>query len=185
MSKVLVLYKSKYGSARQYAEWLAMDLNADLRELSESGASFWADYTTIVFCGGVYANTINGMKAIVKKSRVLTGKKTVIIACGLSDPHNVNALKRVERSLYEKFPQVAEMNLKLFLVQGGVCFEHMSFFDRLIIRFLKRALRMKKPEALNDEERQLLAVLNKDSDFKDHSLLQPIVGYITSSSTRG
>lgn len=32
--KNLVLYKSKYGNTKQYAQWLSEELNWDLRDLS-------------------------------------------------------------------------------------------------------------------------------------------------------
>jgi menaquinone-dependent protoporphyrinogen IX oxidase len=175
MSEILVLYKSKYGSTKQYAEWIAEDINADLRELSTFDVSLLGNYSTVIFCGGLYANTINGVKILAKKSAVLKGKKMAIVACGLSDPANEKAFKRVQKGLNNNFKRLKDLNVKLFLVQGGIHYAQMQFFDKTVMKFLKKSLQLKKPEALSAEERQMLAVLGKDVDFTNRADIQPIV----------
>jgi len=36
MNKVLIIYFSKYGTTKQYAEWIAADLNSDIHSINNS-----------------------------------------------------------------------------------------------------------------------------------------------------
>ena len=177
MSNILVLYKSKYGSTKQYAEWIAADLSADLYEASSFSSGSWEDYSTIVYCGGIYANNINGVKTIIKNQAKLSGKKIIIVACGLSNPNNKELFERIENGLYRKLPQTIKDGVNFFLLRGGVTYSELRFFDDKVLKMLEKMLQSKNPQTLGPEEREMLEVLGKDFSFVDRASIQPIVEY--------
>ena len=48
-NKITVIYKSKYGTSKKYAGWIAIKLDADLYELSDITSGDLLDYEKIVF----------------------------------------------------------------------------------------------------------------------------------------
>ncbi|WP_253199588.1 flavodoxin domain-containing protein [Clostridium gasigenes] len=55
MSKSVIVYKSKYGSTKVYAQWIAKKLEADIYEVNEVKVDKLLDYNNIIFGGGLYA----------------------------------------------------------------------------------------------------------------------------------
>ena len=65
MGKGLVLYKSKYGATKKYAQMTAEEFGADLLEIDKwKGAA--EGYDWVVFCGAIYASGISGLKTLKK-----------------------------------------------------------------------------------------------------------------------
>lgn len=64
MSKVLVLYKSKYGSCEKYARWIAEDTGADISDISSFDTERLGNYDVVVFGGSLYAVGIIGLSVI-------------------------------------------------------------------------------------------------------------------------
>ena len=62
--KTIVLYKSKYGSAQRYAQWIAEDINADLYDASNAKPEELLKYDTVVFGGSLYRVGILGISLI-------------------------------------------------------------------------------------------------------------------------
>ena len=60
MAKIVVVYKSKYGSTEKYAHWIAEDVKADIFKADNVKLDILLDYDTIVYCGGLYAGGILG-----------------------------------------------------------------------------------------------------------------------------
>lgn len=52
MSKVVVLYQSKYGATQKYAQWLAAELACDLVETKKADIDQIATYDVIILGGG-------------------------------------------------------------------------------------------------------------------------------------
>ena len=68
--KTIVIYKSKTGFVRKYAEWIAEDLLADIFEVSKVNINMLAKYDTVIFGGSLHAVGIN---VSAKESTYRTG----------------------------------------------------------------------------------------------------------------
>ena len=55
MSKTIVIYKTKYGSAKKYAHWISQSLGADLFDVKDVSVQMINSYDTIIYGGGLYA----------------------------------------------------------------------------------------------------------------------------------
>ena len=64
MSKIVVVYKSKYGSTKKYAEWIAKAAHADLFPCSKISIEKLMEYDTIIYGGGLYMVGIIGFSLI-------------------------------------------------------------------------------------------------------------------------
>lgn len=87
INKVVVIYKSKYGSAQRYAQWIADEVKADLFERSKITLNDILKYDTIVYGGSLYAAGILGISLIKKNFDKLKDKKVIVFSVGASPAH--------------------------------------------------------------------------------------------------
>ena len=82
--KTIVIYKSKTGFVRKYAEWIAEDLGADIFEVSKVNLNILKKYDTLIYGGSLHAVGIIGVKFITKNFDKLMDKRLVVFATGAS-----------------------------------------------------------------------------------------------------
>ncbi|MGH4118018.1 flavodoxin domain-containing protein [Clostridium sp.] len=61
-----MVYKSKTGFVRNYAEWITEELSADIFEVSKVDINMLTKYDTVVYGGSLHAVGINGVNFITK-----------------------------------------------------------------------------------------------------------------------
>ena len=82
MKNIAVIYKSKYGTTKQYAKWIAEELGASLFEASSINPSQLMTYDVVVYGGGLYAGGIIGVKLVTGNPC----KSLVVFTVGAADP---------------------------------------------------------------------------------------------------
>jgi flavodoxin len=108
--KTVVIYKSKSGFVKKYAEWIAEDLSADIFEPSKATPEMLTDYDTVIYGGGLYAVGINGVKLIKQNLDKLKGKKVVVFASGAS-PSREEIISEVRNKNFTSEQQELKWNL--------------------------------------------------------------------------
>ena len=86
-NRTVVIYKTKYGSAKQYAQWLAEELKADLFENSKFSPSMFKDYENIIYGGSLYAVGILGISLIKNNFDKIKDKNVIVFSVGASPAH--------------------------------------------------------------------------------------------------
>ena len=84
MSKTIVIYKTKYGSAKKYAHWISQSLGADLFDVKDVSVQMLNSYDTIIYGGGLYAGGLLGFSFIKKNYELIKNKNVVVFAVGSS-----------------------------------------------------------------------------------------------------
>ena len=168
--KGIILYTSKYGATKRYAEWLAEETGFDCVETKRAKIEDVKQYDTILLGGGIYASGIAGLSFLKKNIEHLREKK-VIVFCDGASPYEERA-----------FQQIVAHNLKDSLA-GLPCFycrgawdpDAMSLADRTLCRMLQKAVAKKKPEDCEIWEKALLEAGDQKHDWTDRSYLAPIL----------
>ena len=62
----IILYKSKYGATRKYAEWLSERTGFSYIETDKSDIGVISGYDVIILGGGIYASGIAGLSFLKK-----------------------------------------------------------------------------------------------------------------------
>ncbi|HEY8445196.1 MAG TPA: flavodoxin domain-containing protein, partial [Bacilli bacterium] len=88
MKKTAVIYKTKYGSTKKYAEWIAQNLSCDIFDAREVKVNDLLKYDVIIFGGGLYASGIIGIQTITKNYSKLKDKEIIIFTCGITNPED-------------------------------------------------------------------------------------------------
>ncbi|MDY4080787.1 MAG: flavodoxin domain-containing protein [Candidatus Metalachnospira sp.] len=171
----VVLYGSKYGSTKQYAEWIAEELNADLFDVNDANLQNIKNYDTIIYGGAVYAGGITGINFIVKNYDQLKNAKLVIFTCGIADPSIDINKENLIKNVLKKFPKASADEFALFHLRGAMDYSKMCFLHKTMMSALVK--KIKNKSSLTDEERCILDTYGKTVDFVDKSTIWPIIRY--------
>lgn len=172
--KTVVIYKSKSGFSRKYAEWIAEELSADIFEASNVTADMLTAYDTVIYGGGLYIVGINGVKLITQNLDKLIGKKVVVFTTGAS-PSREEAISEVKN---KNFTSEQLKHIQFFYLRGGFDYSKLKLFDKVLMTLLKWKIKMKKE--LTPDERGMLAAYDKPTDFTIKKKIDEIISYVNS-----
>ena len=97
MGKDLVLYQSKYGASRSYAEWLGAAWGCPACALQDCKGGLGA-YQRIVLVGGLYAGSMAGLKRFFRLCEGTPHERAAVLCVGASlRPARPGALGRAGR----------------------------------------------------------------------------------------
>lgn len=169
----VILYQSKYGTTRKYAQWLSDATNFDLLEMMQAKGTDLSHYEVIVFGGGIYASGIAGLNALKKQLTRLSPRKVVIFCVGAS-PYDEKALAAVK----EHNMDGPLKGLPLFYCRGRLDMPAMTFIDRNLCKMLQKATAKKDPSSCEPWERALMEAGEGKCDWSDQTYLKPILDEI-------
>ena len=170
----MILYKSKYGSTKQYAEWLAEALNADMVELDSATYKQLRGYEKLIIGSHVMASGVKGIKWLKKNYDHLGGKRIALFAVGASPANEKDIQILRERSLGKELEA-----LPLFYLRGRWNEPSMTWPDRKLCGFLKKEIQKKSVEELESWERALLEAYQQGGevalDWMSREQLDPLL----------
>jgi len=172
--KTIVIYKSKTGFTKKYAEWIAEELSGDIFNVSKVTVSMLTEYDNIIFGGGLYAVGINGVKLITQNIDRLKDKKLVVFATGAS-PVRENIINEVRD---KNFTQEQQKYIKFFYLRGGFNYKKLNSFDKFLMTLLKWKIKNKKKEELTNDEIGMLAVYDRPVDYTQKGSLKDLISYV-------
>lgn len=168
--KGIVLYTSKYGATKRYAEWIAEETGFDCMETKQAKIEDVKNYDAVILGGGIYASSIAGLSFLKKNIRQLQGKK-IIVFCDGASPYEENAFRQiVEHSMKDDLADIP-----CFYCRGAWDFEKMSFVDRNLCKMLLKAVSKKNPEDCEVWERALMEAGTDKYDWTDRASIRPIL----------
>ena len=171
----IVLYQSKYGSAKKYAEWISAETGFECIETKKADIKEVVKYDIVVLCGGIYTSGIAGLSFFKKNIGKLSGKKLAVLFCCAS-PYDENAV----RQLRDFNMKDALSDIPLFYGRGAWDMEAMSFKDRTLCSMLQKAVAGKEPEKCEIWEKALLEAGTEKHDWTDKKYIEPLIAYINS-----
>ena len=177
MSKVLVMYYSKYGSAKNYAQWIATELGADIYPVNKVPANNFDNYDAIILGSSLYAGSISGIDIIIKNYEQIKTKKLILFTCGIADyskPENINT---INARLNKEIPPDIMQNFKVFYLRGGMNYKKLSLKHKIMMWLLKKMIERKKEEELAEDDKELLKTYGEELDFMDKSSITGIIDY--------
>lgn len=161
-----VVYQSKYGSTRQYAEWLSEALQVKLINVKENKAPAINSYDFLVFCSPVYYGKLLISSFIKKNWRILKGRKVyLLVVAGMDEKAEDDINNMLDANFDQKF---AEYKIKWYYSGGRMEVEKLGFFERFLINRLAKMVKEEK-----EKEK-----LQKGYDFIDRQKLNSLVAQI-------
>lgn len=175
MKKSIVIYDSKYGSTKRYAQWIAEDLGGDLVAQKDADPRNLDSYDVIVYGGGLYAGGVSGISFLTKNFSKIKDKRILLFTCGLGDPkvpENVKNIRtRLDKTLSDEMREV----IRIFHLRGAMDYSKLSFLHRSMMSMVQKSVQKKDPATRTQEDIQMLETFGKSVDFTDRAAIEPLI----------
>jgi len=166
MKKILILYKSKSGHAKEYAELFHKHLDADIEEFKKYKQSY-QEYTEIYYLGGLYIGGINGFKKF--KPNISEHQTTHVFPIGASAGNQ----KDLEEINKVNFTEDEMKRYHIQYLRGGFDFSKCNLFDKFLMTLMK--WRLKSIKNPTSDQVGLLKSYEKPLNFVNE---QKVLDYI-------
>lgn len=171
MKKTTVIYKSKYGSAKQYAEWISHDLEAELIEVKNVKANTLKEYDTIIHVGGIYAGAVNGAHVFSDNWEIIKNKNLICVTVGLTSNEQM-----LEKNDIRGFSEDMKNRIRFFHARGEMDYNKLNFFHKLIMKMVVKTF--KKEKNPTPATRTQIDNFSKSISYIDKINIRPIIEYI-------
>ncbi len=172
----VVVYKTKYGSTKTYADWIAEELNCKAIDADEISIEELRNYDTIIYGGGLYAEVINGVRLITKNIDKLNGKRIAVYTTGITplDIRDYYDKLVVEKNFKNGVPEC----VKIFNFTGKMLIDELSLVHKTALKTLKKIMLSKKEPT--QMEKLLVELCDADGDFCERSQIDGLISYVRS-----
>lgn len=175
MNHTAVIFTSKYGATKRYAQWIAQALSCPILEGKDCSKENLAKYDTIIYGGGLYAGGINGIKLLSQNWQLISEKHVILFTCGIADPQDAENVSQIRRSLAKTLPAEMMEKLHIFHFRGALDYARLGLVHRAMMAMLRKMLLKKDENELREEDKQLLQSYGKKVDFTDPDSISPLV----------
>ena len=171
--KAIVIYKTKYGSTKTYAEWIANELDCKAFDVKDIKVDNLSEYDTIIYGGGLYAETINGVTLITKNIDKLSDKKLIVYTTGITP---LDCRDYYDKMVIDKnFKGTTKDKVKVFNFMGKMVLDELSFAHRTALKALKKLMSGKQNPS--EMEKLLVELCDADGDFCDKAQIDELVKF--------
>ena len=172
--KTIVLYRTKYGSTKSYADWIAEELSCEAVDVKNVNADMLSEYDAIVYGGGLYAEVINGVSLITKNLDKLKDKKIAVYTTGIT-PLDCRAYYD-DYVIKKNFKEGVPDNVRVFNFLGKMKTDELSLVHRTALKSLKKIMQGKKNPS--EMEKLLVELCDAEGDFSNRDDISGLINYI-------
>lgn len=170
--RLLIVYYSKTGFTKQYAQWLQEDLHGDCIPLPERGQVDFSSYDKVVFGSSVHAGRIRKWKWFREQLPRLQGKQVALFFTGATPPEEETVAQCVAQNLTQE-----ERNaVRTFYLWSGLRYEAMGPVDRWMMGMFRKMLAAQKNPSPQDREAARMVASSYDKT--DRAFLKPLEDYL-------
>ena len=177
MAKTLIIYFSKYGTTKEYAEWIAEELNGDIYSVYNIKNNILNNYDTIIIGSGLYAGKVKGVDILIKNYELLKNKKLVIFTCGLADYTIIENRNSIYNRLKKEFPEKIIEKIKIFYLRGGINYKKLNLKHKIMMGLLKRMVTKKGLHKTNEEDKMFIETYGKTLYFMNKNSIAELLEY--------
>ena len=169
--KILLIYQSKTGFTKKYANWIAEELKCDIEKISHIPKINFSHYDFVIFGSRIHAGRIDRLNKI---KQLNLGKKLILFATGAT-PEETNSIMEVWNSnLTEEERKI----IKHFYFPAGLNYEKMGFFDKTMMKMA--SMMLEKRDNKSNEDIGMQNSIQKSYDISSKERIKPLIEYIQS-----
>ena len=177
--KIAVIYKSKYGTTKRYAGWIALKLQADLYEVSDIRNKDLNEYDTIIYGGPLYLGKIKGINFIKRNYEKIKNKNIVIFIVGMISFNEEYIKAMLEKNYSEEMIK----STKSFYFRGDLNYNELNTIDRVLMKGLKKSILSKDKDKLNEDDKMILKSFTEPMAFCDKKSIDDLIKSIDVRNT--
>lgn len=171
--KSVIIYGSRYGSSRRYAEQLSALTGIPAVSFEDDPPVSGVE--TPVYIGGLYAGGVLGLKKTFRSRAPEPGQRLIVATVGLADPLLEENVRNIRVSLRKQLSSAWLERAGVFHLRGAINYRLLSPGHRAVMALLYRSVRRTPVEKWSAEDRALADTYGKCADFVDFSALAPLV----------
>ncbi|TYQ18137.1 UNVERIFIED_CONTAM: menaquinone-dependent protoporphyrinogen IX oxidase [Acetivibrio alkalicellulosi] len=145
--KTIVVYKSKSGFTKRYAEWIAEELKCDIYAYENFTQNSIAKYDLLIYGTRIHAGKVDGLKKIKKLFANDKSFNMIVFATGATPSEAEDVINKTWKA---NFSEEELKRFPHFYMQSGLNYEKMGLIDRLIMKIFAKILSRKKDKNLDE-----------------------------------
>jgi menaquinone-dependent protoporphyrinogen IX oxidase len=162
--KNIIVYCSKYGGTRQYAEWLSQKLDIALTEASEITSMQIEKYDCIIIGSPVYIGKLSISQWLKRSLSSLINKKIFLfVVCGT----DTNETSRLQGFIDASVPSEIRNQCEVHFLRGRIIYKELNFWHKMLVR-------MGASISKTPEEKAMLS----NFDYVNQENIEPLVSSI-------
>ena len=168
--RTLILYYSKTGHTKKYAEDIAAALKCDVLPLKKLKKKMIADYDTIIFGSRVMGGRISKVDEFLSNYDLMAEKNVIMFAVGMSLATPESRKTLISNNLLDLY------HIRFYQFRGSFDFNELSFFERFM---LNNSLRMieNDPNATADQK-TLLSIRETPINYYDEAAVNKVISIV-------
>lgn len=171
--KILLIYKSKTGFTKRYAEMIAKETNVTLMDYKEASPEKISAFDTVIFGSRAFAGTIDGYKKMQDMLSKSTVKKFILFATGATP----NTATDTINEFWAQNLSAAELQrIPHFYMPGGLCLEKLPISDRLMLK--AAGAMMKKKKNKTEQDIAFEQAIKTSYDISSKEFIQPLLDFL-------
>lgn len=170
--KTIVIYNSQTGFTKQYAQWIAQELQCDSVSLQRINEIALSEFDTIIFGSWCHAGRIKKLNWVFEELKKNAKKNYVVFAVGASPMDSPD----VEKTMEQNIPK--NSIVKGFYFQGGLNYEKMNLSSRAMMKLFASMLKKKKDAT--ESEKKMAEMVSRSYDISDKRFIVPLLRYVHS-----
>lgn len=166
-----IVYKSKTGFTKQYAEMLSKNTSVKAYSLDEAKKSL-SRQDSVIFMGWLFASKIAGLS---KASKLFDVK--AVCGVGLSPAGEV-----VDEQMKKANPEIGSANIPLFYLKGGYEPKKIGFIQNKMVGMIAKSLESKADKT--EDDKIMIDMIRNGGSLVSEASLKPLSDYIKSGGTK-
>lgn len=134
--KAIIIYKSKYGATKQYADWLSEDTGFPAISVDKFNPSKLVEFDTVIIGSSVYVGKLLINHWLDKNWRLLKGKHLHLFVISGTPPDQKEKLMGYLRS---SVPKEILNEFSVTFLHGKLLMNELSWLDRVLVKFARKA----------------------------------------------
>ena len=173
MKDIAVVYATKYGHTKQYAEWLKEEAGADIFAAASFTPTKALEYKAVVFAGGVYGDKIMIMDWLKKNLGQVNVNKMIIAAVSwyCNDSEEAKA-----RLIAENYPEQFKNVVPLIVINSGIDKKKTNVMDKA--QLLAAQTSINKHDVRTADDINALAIIKGYSDSTSKDNLKSLIAAV-------
>ena len=129
--KGVIIYKGKYGSTEQYAQWLGINLHLPVMPADEFPTGKIKDFDFFLIGSSVYIGKLQISKWLKENETLLQDKKIFFFQVAATPP-----VEKQKLQLYFEsgVPESIRQNCQVYFLHGKMIKSKLSFMDRVMLK---------------------------------------------------
>lgn len=177
-SKTVIIFQSKYGSTRRYAQWLAEMTKGDVFSINDFDGVRLKHYQTVIFGSFTHMGKIQSID-FIKRYWPMLKDKTVIVFATSGTP----SVGSKERTIIEQnLPDAARGRVACFPLPGAYSYHQLDWKDKLLMNGSRWKLLFRWYFTKDPEASQNLRNFYVPQDWTSKDALIPLLTFLNAKS---